>query len=276
MERIAVNLLVTLEYDGAEFHGWQRQINATSVQQELERALNVYAQSLAKRSQHSWSGTITVQGSGRTDAGVHALAQAANFFWPNELPLDFSELYSSINGISSSGLNLRSIQKVPDSFNARKATHTKRYRYQLLERRGSDSALERKRCWVLHSQLDVKEMILAAAAFVGTHDFSSFRAADCGAESSVRTILLSEFSRRPDGVLVYSIEGKGFLKQMVRTIVGTLVDVGRGQRSASEIATIIEQKDRNAAGDTAPAHGLFLENVRYPDSVLSTAEGPKS
>lgn len=267
-----MNLLLRLEYDGASFHGWQRQVNAVSVQEELERALNVYAESLAKRQEFQLPKPITVEGSGRTDAGVHARDQVANFHWPEELPLDLQDLFSSVNGISSSGLNLRSIQAVPEEFHARKSSHIKRYRYQILVRRGSDSALERNRCWVLHTPLRIKDMIHAASLLRGTHDFSSFRASDCGAPSSVRTIMLSEFSRGIDGSLIYSIEGKGFLKQMVRVIVGTLVEIGKGQREAADIPEIIEAKDRNAAGVTAPAHGLFLQEVRYPASVLEASQ----
>lgn len=251
-----------LEYDGKNFVGWQQQPEHLSVQQELERALKLYLDSEAKKQGLELPERIVVTGSGRTDAGVHARGQVASFAWPEGLPFDGRQLMAALNGISRPEISVLSAEQADNEFDARRSPHIKRYSYFLFAANARPTIDSGKR-WHIPQQLQIAEMIRAANCFVGTHDFSSFQASDCGASSTVRTVLSSEFSRLDANTLVYSIEGNGFLKHMVRTIVGTLVEVGLGKLSAEDIPAIITANDRTRAGQTAPAHGLLLEWVRY-------------
>lgn len=253
---------LTLEYDGAEFSGWQYQPGIATVQGELEKALRCYLQSLAKQQGAELSSVPRITGSGRTDAGVHARGQVASFAWPAGITFDGFRLVGALNGISPPGLCVLAAAEEGDLFDARRSAHTKCYSYQLLLRTAGDG-LYRGRAWPVGKSLDIPQMIAAAAYFQGDHDFSSFRAADCDAQSTVRTVVLSQLTRGAEDSLVYTIQGKGFLKQMVRTIAGTLVEVGRGRLEAGQIPEIIAARDRNRAGPTAPACGLFLEWVKY-------------
>ncbi|MCB0325391.1 MAG: tRNA pseudouridine(38-40) synthase TruA [Bdellovibrionales bacterium] len=254
-----------LEYDGSFFSGWQSQANAHTVQSELGRSLEVYLHSLAKREGIALETLPKLTASGRTDAGVHALGQVVSFEWPAELPFDRSRCCAALNGISSRGLGVLAAEECSDTFDARFSAHTKRYFYRILLRSHGGQGLYHGRVWHLDRRLDVAAMAAAAKHFRGTHDFSAFRAADCTAKTTVRTLEQSQLARVDRNELRYFVQGTGFLKQMVRIIVGTLVEVGLGRLSAAEIPGVIASLERSSAGETAPACGLYLEWVRYTE-----------
>lgn len=255
-----VKLIV--EYVGSAFCGWQYQSNVRTVQGELSRALGIYLSSLARQASVSLSEFPILTASGRTDSGVHANGQVVSFVWPDSLKFNSYEFVNSLNGISDSSLNVVFAGITTDDFDARYTPHIKCYKYHILNR-GTPSSLFSDYSWHIVHPLNVSAMINASKLFLGTHDFSSFRASDCCAKTSIRTLLLSELIRVDNNMLVYSICGKGFLKQMVRIIVGTLVDVGLNKITVDEVRNIMSACSRSLAGDTAPAKGLCLEWVRY-------------
>jgi len=241
---------LSLEYDGTDFVGWQRQPNGRSVQGVLEAAL---AELLGA--------PVGAAAAGRTDAGVHALGQVVAFDAPRALP---AKAY--LRGLSSllpEDVAVVGADEVPDTFDPRRWATGKRYRY-LVSRRASRAPLLRRTHWEVFAPLDVRAMRVSAPALLGTHDFSSFRAADCEAPHPRRT--LRELELHEDGeVLRFEVEGTAFLKHMVRNIVGSLVDVGRGKRPPGWVGEVLAAKDRTLAGPTAPAHGLTLVAVSYGD-----------
>lgn len=257
-----MKLKLCLEYHGASFSGWQIQVSQKTVQGELERSLAVYLQSLAKQ-QGLESPTIpSITGSGRTDAGVHAKNQIASFVWPAEIPLDTFRMRQSLNGISDRGLYIKSIEGVGDFFDAKSSPHQKCYAYKIISAKAS-SPLLGDRALCIPQKLDFYAMLRASKFIKGEQDFKSFQAADCAAKTTIRTIHASELVLESDGSITYYIVGKGFLKQMVRTIVGTLIEIGMGKRSPESMKEIIKAKDRLFAGPVAEAKGLCLEWVKY-------------
>jgi len=239
---------LTLEYDGTEFVGWQRQPNGRSVQEVLEKAL---AELLGT--------AVPTAAAGRTDAGVHALGQVVAFDAPRALP---SKAY--VRGLSSllpGDVAVVEAGEVAPDFDPRRWATGKRYRY-LISRRPMRAPLLRRTHWEVFSALDVESMQAGAASLVGTHDFSSFRAADCEAPHPRRTVRELEV-QTVGAILRIEMEGTAFLKHMVRNIVGSLVEVGRGRRVPGWIAEVLAARDRTLAGPTAPAHGLTLVEVTY-------------
>ena len=257
-----MKIQITLEYLGARFSGWQFQPNVETVQGNLEQALATYLESLAKRQRQEFLGRVSIIGSGRTDAGVHARGQVASFAWPAELELNLHDLRSALNGLSAAEIEVRDISVQDDSFDARRSPHLKRYSY-LIRLSNERGALREGRAWSLGTKLNIPVMIKGARIFSGTHDFSGFRASDCAAASTVRSITRSELTRVAADELVYTIEGNGFLKQMVRIIVGTLAELGRSRLSLADIEQALILGKRELSGPTAPAQGLTLEWVRY-------------
>ena len=257
---------LTLEYVGDAFHGFQDQGPAlVTVQGELERGLAVVLNSWFRKSGLTFVAGPKINGSGRTDAGVHAKGQVASFDWPEQLPVDNARLYrltAALNGVTSPALTVLSCEEVPADFDPRHSPHLKLYSYRFVLGKNS-FGLEKGRAWHVGGKLNLPEMIRAARLFTGQHDFAAFRAADCSAKSTERTILSSELTRTDRRTMIYTIEGRGFLKQMVRIIAGTLVAVGRGSITSADVAGLITGGKRGNAGDTAPADGLTLEWVRY-------------
>ena len=252
---------LTLEYNGSGFHGWQKQNDRpdlVTVQGELEEALQTFLKPLVETEVEP----IPITASGRTDKGVHARAQVASFTWPLGLEFDPERLKSALNGITKKELTVLKVEAEKDDFDARLTPHRKQYSYRILIGAEHEGLLEGL---AIRSggPLDVASMIKAARYFVGTHDFSSFRSTDCTAKTTERIILVSELTRISERELVYSVQGKGFLMHMVRIIVGTLLEVGRGKILAEQIPEIIALKDRNKAGPTAPPQGLYLDWVKY-------------
>jgi tRNA pseudouridine38-40 synthase len=237
-----------LEYDGAPFAGWQIQPGQLTVQGELTRALAV-----AMRHE------VKVHGAGRTDAGVHALGQCASF--DSQVEMAPYRLRAAVSGLCRPFITAVEAAIAPSGFHARFDALGKHYRYQLLCRAAPSPLLCATTCHVTAS-LDRQAMLEAAALLVGTHDFGAFRAADCERGTTTRTLSRVELVER-DPVLSIEVEGDGFLKNMVRIIAGTLVDVGRGRRTVDDVRGALDTGDRDLAGITAPAHGLALVSVRY-------------
>jgi len=244
--------MLLVEYDGSLFHGWQRQLNAPSVQEELERAL------FALLGRH-----IAVMGAGRTDAGVHALGQICHFRCACSIPPD--RFAYALNHLLPEGVRIQRSMEVPPVFHARYWAMGKHYRYRI-HLSAFPSALERQRAWQLRPPLDISAMERAGKAFLGTHDFRGFAASGSQVKSTVRTVYDIRLTRQGSD-LVLDYWGNGFLYNMVRIITGTLVAVGQGKLKAEDLPGIIAAGDRKAAGITAPPQGLYLVRVFYPAMV---------
>jgi tRNA pseudouridine38-40 synthase len=241
-------LKITLAYDGTRFVGWQRQAKGESIQGLLEDALARFE-----------GGPVTAHGAGRTDAGVHALGQVASArvtFAQNP-----ATLVRALNANLPGEIRVVSVEDADDSFHARFSASGKTYRYRIRDTPVADP-FERAFEWHLPEALSLDAMSQAATLIVGTHDFSAFRSVGSDASSTVRTVTRSEW-RHSAGALTYEIAGDGFLRHMVRAIVGTLVEVGRGWRQADEIPALLARGTRAEAGATAPPQGLFLVSVDY-------------
>jgi len=245
---------LTLEYDGTDFLGWQAQAaGARTVQQTLEQAVA----DLFRRS-------VPVTGAGRTDAGVHAEGQVASFAF--ETGLEARAIRKALNQRLPEDLVVLACEAVPDGFDPRRDAASKRYRYAIWN--GPErSPLRRRRAHAVPGRLDVAAMAHAARAFEGEHDFASLQSSGSSIRTTVRRVLRCEVVGQAGGEIAVEVEGTGFLRHMVRTLVGTLLDVGQGRRPAASISALLLGRDRAAAGPTAPAAGLTLVAVRYPDEV---------
>lgn len=248
-----MNIKLTIEYDGTEYCGWQAQPNGTSIQQTVEAALEKIL-----------GAKIRLNGSGRTDAGVHALGQVANFVYDGEV--DLWRLQRGLNAVTPRDIAIRRVEAAADRFDARRDARLRFYRYRIWSDRWP-SAIERRYSWHIHEPLDLAAMERAIIRLEGEHDFAAFQAAGCEAAHSVRRVYRNSI-RRERELLYYDIEANAFLRHMVRNIVGTLVEVGRGERTADSFAELIDAKDRTLAGPTAPPAGLFLMEVRYEEGGL--------
>jgi len=241
-----IRLLV--EYDGTDFAGWQLQINGKTVQEVIEKAL---AEILGE--------TVRVHSSGRTDAGVHARGMVAHFRTKRDLPM--SAYCDGVNGKLPRSVTVVSAEKAPAGFHARFDSLGKWYRYSICNRRIRSPIADRF-SWHVRTPLDVDAMRSAAASFTGTHDFSAFRASGCSACSTRREIFSLDISEQGD-LLCIDVRGSGFLRNMVRIMAGTLVEIGAGCRPGSDVSRLLGEPDRHKAGQTAPARGLCLMEVWY-------------
>ncbi|HEV8482941.1 MAG TPA: tRNA pseudouridine(38-40) synthase TruA [Blastocatellia bacterium] len=242
------NVKITLQYDGTDYNGWQIQSNGRTIQGELTRALSILDQ------RH-----VTVYGAGRTDAGVHAEGQVANFIL--ERDFDLRELRDGLNGNLDRDLRVVQAEIVADSFHARASARLKTYRYRIWT---ADVVSPFVRRYVHHyrGQLDVEEMRRAADLLIGEHDFRAFTVTASDVEGSVRTIERLDIVEE-ENVLGIHVAANGFLRYMVRAIAGTLIDVGRGHLSVANVSQALSTLDRDQAGPTAPACGLTLLRVDY-------------
>ena len=239
---------LTIEYDGTAYAGWQRQADRQTIQEAVEAALRRITQRY-----------VPVIGAGRTDAGVHAFGQVASF--RTEETLSAAAWHRALNALLPDDISVRSVEQVADDFHARYSARAKLYEYRIINQ-PERAALDRHRTWHLRRPLDIPGMREAAQVLVGRHDFSSFQGSPTDTENAVCT--LQQLDIEQEGSLVrIAIRADRFLKQMVRAIVGTLVEVGHGKRTAAMVKDILEAKDRRAAGMTAPAHGLYLVRVEY-------------
>lgn len=244
-------LALTVAYEGTAFAGWQRQPDARTVQEVLESALAIIE-----------GQPVGVVAAGRTDAGVHALAQVVSVDVANQLPP--ATLRRALNVRLPGDVRVTQVTRKPSGFNARRDARSKAYRYTLLLD-PSPSPFVRRVVWAIPPRLDLAAMQRAAALLVGEHDFAAFQAAGGDVRTSVRRVLRSRLREVPGdpGYVHYDIEGTGFLRHMVRNIVGTLVDIGRGRWPAEYIGELLASRDRRRAGATAPPEGLVLVRVRY-------------
>ena len=244
-----MNVKLTVEYDGTQYHGWQVQANCISIQAVLEKAVSTFV-----------GAPTHVTGSGRTDAGVHALGQVANFF--TERDSHPYKILRGLNALTPWDITVKAVEIVDDSFDARRDGRSRVYEYLILNR-STPSPFYRHRAWHVHEELNVQAMAKAIECLIGEHDFSSFRAANCDALQPVRTIYQTAIEQRGD-LLVYTIEGTAFLRHMVRNIVGTLRDVGADRFGPRWMESALESRERNQTDLTAPARGLCLMQVNYP------------
>jgi tRNA pseudouridine38-40 synthase len=250
---------LTVAYDGTDFVGWQRQARDRSVQAAIEDVLMTIE-----------GAPVAIVGAGRTDAGVHAAAQVASVSLQRAIPSD--ELHRALNATLPGDVRVLQIEDVASGFNARFHAKAKVYRYWMWNGAAMLPAL-RRFAWHIPQSLDSHAMQRAADLLIGEHDFSAFQAARSDVKTTKRTLTRSALTEsRPDGpmstatagaLLCYEVTGSGFLRHMVRNIVGTLIDVGRGRLAPEELTRIVASRDRAEAGPTAPPHGLTLWRVEY-------------
>jgi len=242
------HIRLVVEYDGTTLCGWQRQTNGPTVQQHLEEAL-------ARLLTHE----VSVVGASRTDAGVHARGQVASF--RTERPIPLHGIRRGLNSLLPPEIAVRVADEVADDFHPRFSATGKHYRYTLLAR-PDRSPRWRERAWHVAEPLALARMQAGTEPLLGEHDFAAFRAAGCTARTTRRRI--DDVTIEPEGELVrVDVRGNAFLRNMVRIVVGTLVEVGIGRREPAQVAEILASLDRTRAGITAPAHGLELMEVRY-------------
>ncbi len=250
------NIKLTIAYDGTDYAGWQVQPDRPTVQAAMEAAV--------EKVSGEWTRTIA---SGRTDAGVHALGQVVGFRTESQLPVDV--LRRALDAELPDDISVLDAAEAPTDFHPIRDAVRKRYRYVIHDGPVQD-VFRRRYCWhYRHGRLDVEAMSRAAQSLLGKHDFSSFETAGAPRETSVRTISDLVVKRTENdgagqgGRIVVEVEADGFLYNMVRAIVGTLVEVGRGARAEGWVAEVVQAADRSAAGPTAPPQGLVLVNVDY-------------
>lgn len=241
---------LTIEYDGTPFHGWQRQKGFPSVQQHLEEAV----ENLCKQQ-------VEVSGSGRTDAGVHALKQVAHVDLPKAYEL--YKIQGALNHyMDKLPISVLHVEEVGHDFHARFSARHRAYIYRIINRRAS-LALDYKRAWLVPGKLNVAAMQEAAQEFIGQHDFTSFRATECQAKSPIKTLDSFEVSQVGEEEIQCRVASRSFLHHQVRNMVGTLFLVGEGKWKAADIQKAFQAKDRKAGGPTAPACGLYLAEISY-------------
>ena len=244
---------ITIEYDGSNLVGWQRQTNGLSIQEILEKAL--FKLTGEKK---------IIQGAGRTDAGVHALGQVAHFDLKKEIKID--SIRDGLNFhikkmYKKNKISVLKCKKVKKNFNARFDAKERTYLYKILDRR-SPPALQNKRVWHIKKKLDDKAMKIAAKILEGKHDFSSFRSTECQSKSPIKTINIIKVLRKSSEIEIW-IKARSFLHNQVRIIAGTLVLVGKSKWTKESVIDALKLKKRGAAGQTAPACGLFLCSIKY-------------
>jgi tRNA pseudouridine38-40 synthase len=240
------NIRLIIEYDGTEYVGWQFQLNGRSIQEEIEKAIAQILQS-----------DIRITGGGRTDAGVHARGQVANFRVERTIEID--GFTKRVNAVLPYSIRVKAAAEVPMDFNARHDAKSRRYSYFIIQ---EPTAIHRLYCWQVHQKLDLELMQKCAEQIIGEHGFRSF----CKVETDVhqhRCTVHSSGWEKKDGMVAFEITANRFLHGMVRTLVGTMVNIGRGHTKREDFVTILEAHDRSVAGMSAPAKGLFLEEILY-------------
>lgn len=242
------NIKLTIEYEGKDYNGWQKQPNHLNIQGEIEKAI-----------QHITGEEVDLIGSGRTDAGVHAFGQVANFKTNSDFPIE--KMATAINSQLKQSIRVLKSEEVPLDFHSRYHCHQKTYAY-IIDNSNQGTAIYRNITYHIAQPLNLEKMQEAANYLLGEHDFSSFKSSGTSSKNSVRTIYKAQVLKEQDRVIIM-LTGNGFLYNMVRIIAGTLVEVGLGYISSEEIKNILEAKDRKKAGKTLPAKGLFLMSVEY-------------
>lgn len=243
------NVKTIIEYDGTDYHGWQCQGDLPTVQKTIEDAIRKIT-----------GENVKITGSGRTDAGVHAMGQVANFF--TQAQMDPETLRKALNSTLPRDISIIKTQEVPEGFHAQFSSRSKVYEYRI-SNRSHPPALQRNRVWHIQQKLDTKKMREAAAYLEGTHDFSVFATADITVKTTVRTVKRVHVRKTREGIILIEIEADGFLKRMVRMITGTLVETGKGKLTPEGFGQILEAGQKTKNVFTAPPSGLFLKKVIY-------------
>ena len=243
------NIKLILEYDGSRYHGWQRQAGLPTLQEMLENKIKTMT-----------GETFSLIASGRTDAGVHALNQVANF--KTFTHLDPVTLRKGLNALLPADIFIKQAEYAPVDFNSRYSAKSKVYEYRVLNRSEPDIFL-RSYTWHIANALNLEKMAACLSLLIGRHDFSSFKSSGSGILNPVREIIEAEIQGLEDGLLTFSFEADGFMRHMVRNIMGTVVEAGRAKIDVHEFKEIFETRDRRKAGIKAPSQGLFLKMVKY-------------
>lgn len=243
------NFRLLLEYDGTHYHGWQKQQGVMTIQELLESKLAIML-----------GAEVRVRASGRTDAGVHARGQVVNFYARSRLQPN--EFQHGLNALLPPDIVVLRADEVPEAFHARFSARMKTYEYRILNR-PVRSALERNACWHIRQPLEIEAMRQALEVILGEHDFAAFMATGSTVQSTVRIVSSASIEQSAGDVILVRFTANGFLRHMVRNLVGTLVDVGRGKLGREHLVAILASGDRRRAGMTAPARGLFLDRVDY-------------
>ena len=243
------NIKLTIEYDGKEFNGWQKQPSKLNIQGTIEQAIKTIT-----------GEDVDLQASGRTDAGVHALGQVANFKTNSNIPIE--KMSIAINCNLKKSIRIVKAEEVEERFHSRLSCKRKIYRY-IINNSEIPSAIYRNLETHIPYKLDIEKMKQAVKYFEGEHDFKAFKASGTSSKSSIRTIYKAEVIKMPNNRIYIELTGNGFLYNMVRIIAGTLFDVGTGKIEPEDIEKIIESKDRTNAGKTLPPQGLYLVCVNY-------------
>lgn len=241
------NIKITIQYNGANYCGWQKQPNSLGIQGTIEKAIYEITKEEVK-----------ITGSGRTDAGVHAFGQVANFKLMSSIPT--SKIPNALNAKLPKDIAVIACEEVPEEFHSRYSAKGKRYRY-LIYNSAYRSPIYKDISYQVKYELDFEKMCTEAKSLIGTHDFKGFMSSGSSVSDTVRTIYDIELTKEDD-LIVMEVEGNGFLYNMVRIIAGTLVDIGRN-RITESLEDVINSKSRSRCGHTAPAHGLFLKKVDY-------------
>lgn len=243
------NIKLIIEYDGKDFNGWQKQPSKLNIQGTIEQAIKIIT-----------GEEVNLDASGRTDAGVHAFGQVANFKTNSNIPVE--KIPIALNSNLKKSIRIILAEEVDEKFHSRLACKKKTYRY-VINNSEFSSAIYRNLETHIPQKLNIEKMKEAAKYFEGEHDFKAFKASGTSSKSSVRTIYKAEVIQMPNNRIYIELTGNGFLYNMVRIIAGTLVDVGMGKTKSEDIKNIINSKDRNLAGKTLPPNGLFLVSVEY-------------
>jgi tRNA pseudouridine38-40 synthase len=249
---VARTIKLTLAYDGTDFAGWQFQTGQRTLQDTLEQTLVKITGQFSRAT-----------ASGRTDAGVHALAQIVSFETESTMPSEV--LWRALNAELPYDMSALTVEDAPAGFHAQRGAKRKRYRYMICDHRVRD-VFRRRYAWQLFNRLDIPAMQRAAQSLIGTHDFISFQSSGSERETTERTVFdltIRRLDPPDDRVVQMEIEANGYLYNMVRNIVGTLVEVGQGRQNENWVAQVMAACDRRRAGSTAPAQGLFLVSVFY-------------
>ncbi|MDP1678038.1 MAG: tRNA pseudouridine(38-40) synthase TruA [Bacteroidota bacterium] len=240
------NIKLVIEYDGTDFVGWQRQTNGRTVQEEIENAILKITNEQSQ-----------ITGAGRTDSGVHARGQVASFFTSSSITE--KEFHRALNGVLPEDVVIHSVESVDELFSARHSAKEREYQYFISTRL---SAVDRRYCWQLGYELKLEKMNKVANSILGIHDFQSFSKTDTEVDH-FRCQILESVWYEMDNKLVYRVRANRFLYGMVRALVGTMINIGRGFTEIAEFQEIIDAKNRSKAGQAAPAKGLFFERVIY-------------
>jgi tRNA pseudouridine38-40 synthase len=244
------NIRLVLEYDGSRYHGWQRQTRETTIQALIEEKISMMT-----------GEPVRLIASGRTDAGVHAFCHVCNFITLSQI--DAPSFKRGLNALFPEDIFVKQAEDVSIDFHSMHDTQSKTYEYRILNREDPDVFL-RLYTWHIPQHLDREKMRKCLSSLCGEHDFSSFKSTGSGNINPVRKMMRAEIHEPDKGLLYFVFEANGFLRHMVRNIVGTVVEVGQGKIGFNDFVTILQARDRGKAGAKAPPQGLFLTDVRYP------------